>query len=136
MKKVIFGLCMLVSTSAMAEWTTVGVNTDTGEPLVAIDYTRTFNSHGIIYTWFKDFTMGRLKSIDNPGYHPMNLYRTQVNCQSRMVKNDFVQVVLVKQFHYTSDRIELDSTGPFTKWYVPDPGSVHEFVVKQVCKLK
>ena len=133
MKKLFVALAMILSLPAMAEWKTVGWAND--EPVVAIDYDRTFNSNGITYTWFKDFTMKNLESTKYRGYRLMSVTRIKINCTNRTASREYVNTILVKDFFNTTD-VRYDSepwTGnpPFSPQEI---GSVGEFIVDVICK--
>jgi hypothetical protein len=135
MKKIIFALLILTSTTAMAEWTTVGVDSVTGAPKVAIDYSKTFTSNGLVYTWYKDFTFGNLESVDYPGYHPISVTRIIINCNNRTASRDYLDSYITRSFNST-DIIKTKSPTKFRN--VPfspeEPGTAGDFVVNTICR--
>ena len=134
MKKLLFILCMVITTSAMADWSVVGFNSKTKEPSVAIDYARSFKTNNILYIWWKDFSYGHLSFVDRPLNHPIDIYRTQIDCRTRMMRTDYLQLAEVKHFYATPEIYQPAVDTSRTEWYVPDIGSTHEFVVNTVCK--
>jgi len=135
MKKVFVVIALLTSFTAKAEWTTVGwSNGDLNKPGVAIDYENSFNSNGIQNIWWKywipEFTM-----VSRPKLHPMNVHRSQIDCRSRMIKNDYVQQYEVLSFNDPNPQIYQEPYYGPGAWYVPQLNSSDEFVVKIVCNL-
>lgn len=132
MRKLLITALVLVSGACHAEWSAVGFID--GKPVIGIDYSRSFvHTDGKPVVWWKEFIPG-LTVKDRPQNHPVHVYRTKVDCQTRMVQNDYALNVEAKSF-YDNNPSQYTSawTGPGT-WYVADMNSSHEFILNLFCK--
>lgn len=133
MKNILLISLLLISGLAKADWTTVAVKSTTKEPIIAVDYSRSFYSGNVPNVWWKDFSYGELIVSKRPSNHPMTIYRSRVDCRRRMIAHDYVQLVEVKHFHDIYPEIYESSYSPST-WFIPDINSAAEFIVKLYCK--
>lgn len=132
MKKILLSL-LIFANLAHAEWTTIAVNSK-NDPIIAIDYDRSFNSNGIPTVWWKNYSYGELIIVKRPTNHPMSIFRSKIDCQTRMISHDYRQDVEVKHFYDLRPEIYEPSWNGPGSWYVPDMYSAEEFIVKKYCK--
>jgi hypothetical protein len=137
-KLLIVSLMMLaVTANASTQWTPIAnARGNSGQPVIGVDYTRSFTSDGMFVVFWNDFTMGDLRPQKRPNNRVMSIYRTKIDCKNRMVLNQFSQQSEVKHFHDPRPEYYESPWSGKGEWYVPDIGSAHEFVMNHFCGFK
>jgi hypothetical protein len=130
-------VCATTSMAQTYKWTPIATASgNQQQPVIGVDYSRTFVANQVPIVFWNDFTFGNLVSTKRPNNRPMHIYRTKIDCKNRMISNDYSLPVEVKHFHDQNPEQYQSPWQGKGDWYVPDIGSAHEFVMNHFCGFK